>query len=45
MLSDGLPDPVVLTERPSKEMGEHSRRRLPAPVGTDFRFPSRMKAA
>ncbi|GAY19635.1 integrase [Sphingobium fuliginis] len=40
MLSDGLPDPEVLVERPSKVMGEHSRRRLPAPVGVDFRFPA-----
>lgn len=45
MLSDGLPDPAVLTERPSKVMGEHSRRRLPAPVGTEFRFPVRRRAA
>ena len=39
MLSDGLPDPTVLIERPSKVVGEHSRRRLPDPVARDFRFP------
>ncbi|MEO9133250.1 MAG: integrase arm-type DNA-binding domain-containing protein [Sphingomonas sp.] len=39
MLSDGLPDPTVLIERPSKAVGEHSRRRLPDPVGPDFCFP------
>jgi len=39
MLSDGLPDPTVLIERPSKVVGEHSRRRLPDPVAMGFRFP------
>src|SRR3546814_4387173 len=39
MLSDGLSDPTILIERPSKVIGEHSRRRLPDPVETDFRFP------
>src|SRR3546814_2373180 len=37
MLSDGLSDPTILIERPSKVIGEHSRRRLPDPVETDFR--------
>ena len=45
MLSEGLPDPVVLVERPSKETGEHTRRRLPKPVAKDFRFQARLKAA
>lgn len=39
MLSDGLPAPSVLVTRPAKETGSHSRRRLPSPVATDFRFP------
>src|SRR3546814_11798210 len=41
MLSDGLPEPAVLTERSAKETGERSRRHLPAPVPADFRFPVR----
>lgn len=44
MLSAGLPDPIILTERPAKETGQFSRRRLPPPVGDDFRFPTRMPA-
>ncbi len=40
LLSDGLPDPMALIERPSKALGEHSRRRMPALVESDFRFPS-----
>src|SRR3546814_11822260 len=39
MLSDGLSDPTILIERPSKVIGEHSRRRVPDPLDTDFRFP------
>ena len=45
MLSKGLPAPLVLVERPSKESGEHSRRRLPTPVGADFQFPINRRAA
>jgi integrase len=45
LLSDGLPDPANLIERPSKAVGEHSRRRLPDPVGADFRFPRWRRAA
>jgi len=45
MLSEGLSDPLVLTERPAKAMGEHSRRQLPAPVDADFRFRPRLRAA
>jgi integrase len=39
MLLEGVGAPVALVERPAKPMGEHSRRRLPEPVGADFRFP------
>lgn len=45
MLSDGLPSPLVLVDRPSKQGGEHSRRRLPLPVADDFRFPLSVPAA
>lgn len=45
MLSKGLPAPLVLVERPSKEIGERSRRRVPKPVSADFRFPVRCEAA
>ena len=45
MLSEGLPEPVVLVERPAKPTGAHSRRRLPLPVGTEFRFPRLRHAA
>jgi acetaldehyde dehydrogenase len=37
--SDGL-----ARERPSKVIGEHSRRRLPEPVDMDFRFPTWRRA-
>lgn len=40
MLSARLPCPIVLLERPAREMGAHSRRRIPDPVPADFRFPS-----
>lgn len=45
MLSEGLPDPAVLVNRPVKEVGSHSRRRLPLPVEPDFRFPVRRRTA
>ena len=45
MLSEGLPDPLVLIERPAKETARYSRRRLPSPVETDFRFPVRHRVA
>ncbi len=41
MLCEGLPDPVVLVERSSRETGDRSRRRIPSPVGVEFRFPTR----
>lgn len=45
LLSEGLPDPVALVDRPAKEIGVGSRRRLPAPVQPDFRFPLQRHAA
>lgn len=45
MLSEGLPPPVALVERPSKVTGDHSRRRLPTPVHADFRFPRMVQVA
>ncbi|CAN5466812.1 tyrosine-type recombinase/integrase [soil metagenome] len=39
LLSTELPAPRVLVERPSKEIGDHSRRRVPKPVSESFRFP------
>ena len=39
MLSEGLPEPLVLVDRPAKPTGANSRRRLPTPVGLEFRFP------
>lgn len=41
MLCEGLPDPVVLVNRPVKEISLGSRRKLRAPVDPDFRFPVR----
>ena len=45
MLSEGLPEPAILVERPAKPIGPQSRRRLPAPVGAEFRFPRFRHAA
>ena len=45
MLSEGMPEPVILVERPAKLTGPQSRRRLPTPVGSDFRFPRTRCAA
>lgn len=45
MLSDGLPDPGVLVERPVKAIGSRSRRSFPPPMDTNFRFPTRRRAA
>jgi len=39
MLSEGLPDPVALIDRPVKEISARSRRRVPSQVEPDFRFP------
>jgi integrase len=45
MLGEGLPEPIILIERPVKEIGAHSRRRLPPPVDAGFRFPARRRVA
>jgi len=45
MLSEGLPEPLVLIELPVKELGPHSRRRLPQPVDAEFRFPVSRRTA
>ena len=39
MLSDGLPDPSVLIERPVKAIGMRSRRSFAPSPGSEFRFP------
>lgn len=44
MLTATLPSPVVLVERPVKATGGRSRRRVPPPVGNDFRFPAHERA-
>jgi len=44
MLSGGLPNATILLDRPVKTC-EYSRLRVPAPMGADPRFPSRMSAA
>jgi integrase len=45
MLSEGLPDPVLLVDRPVKEIGPRSRRRMSPPVDPDVRFPVQHRAA
>lgn len=45
MLSDGLPDPGVLIERPVKAIGTSSRRSFAPPLDADFRFPTRRRVA
>ena len=42
MLSDGLPEPKVLSERPAKAVAEHTRRRPLTLTGEEFRFPARL---
>lgn len=44
LLGEGLPGPVVLVERPARQIGTHSRRRLPSAAGADFRFPRARQA-
>jgi integrase len=39
LLCAGLPEPLILVERPAKPTGPCSRRRIPTPVGAEFRFP------
>ena len=45
LLSDGLPDPAVLTQRPTKFVGDRSRRQMPDQAEEDFRFPKWRRAA
>lgn len=45
MLSDGLPDPTELADRPAKAVAEHTRRRPLVLTGDDFRFPRPRRAA
>ncbi|MGV7121260.1 tyrosine-type recombinase/integrase [Sphingopyxis sp. 550A] len=45
MLSEGLPAPALLIDRPVKAIGGHSRRKTLPPVETDFRFSPRRRAA
>lgn len=45
LLSEGLPEPVVLTKRPTKSVGDRSRRQLPDQAEEDFRFPRWQRAA
>jgi integrase len=45
MLSEGLPDPSTLVDRPAKATGAWSRRMIPVPVDAEFRFPTRRRAA
>lgn len=45
LLSDGLPDPAVLTQRPTKFVGDRSRRKMPDQAEEDFRFPKWRSAA
>jgi integrase len=45
LLSEGLPDPAVLTQRPTKFLGDRSRRQLPDQAEEDFRFPKWRSAA
>ncbi len=45
LLSEGLPEPAVLTKRPTKSVGDHSRRQFPDQAEEDFRFPRWRRAA
>ena len=45
MLSEGLPDPQILIERPVKLLGQGSRRSMVNAVAEDFRFPTRRRSA
>lgn len=39
LLSEGLPDPAAPTKRPTKSVGERSRRQFPDQAEEDFRVP------
>lgn len=45
MLSEGLPQPNLLIDRPAKRLGPHSRRQSPDVVDEAFRFPARRRRA
>jgi len=45
LLSDGLPNPAVLTQRPTKSVGNRSRRQMSDQAEEDFRFPRWQRAA
>lgn len=45
MLSDGLPEPAVLLDRPARELGANPRRRISEPVDWNFQFSRRYMAA
>jgi integrase len=45
LLSEGLPDPTVLTQRPTKALAARSRRLIPDQADEEFRFPKWRKAA
>lgn len=45
MLSDGLPAPAVLLDRPARALGTNTRRRNSSLVDGDFRFSARQLAA
>jgi integrase len=45
MLSDGLPEPAVLLDRPARELGANPRRRISEPVDGNFQFSRRYMAA
>lgn len=45
MLSEGLPAPALLIDRPVKAIGEYSRRKTLPPVDAEFRFSRRLRAA
>lgn len=45
MLSEGLPDPALLIDRPAKAVGDYSRRKTLSPVDAEFRFSPRRRAA
>ena len=45
MLSDGLPEPAILLERPAKQAGANWKPSVQMPDSTDFRFPVRRRRA
>jgi integrase len=45
LLSEGLPEPAVLTTRPTKSVADRSRRQLPEQAEEGFRFPRSRRVA